>query len=314
MGSSGGSSGGGGSSGSVDYPTYLKEAHQDWLNHTGVDFVSKSIVDVLNEALDNSPFFGLSAYDPASNILTMRNNLDDIKTLVNALDWELDFEDVYAKGVELVDTYINPETRISSVVSAHTNMLESEFNSKIYPLFEAGMRDAGAVMTSAFVIGRAMIADELGSKLDKFAAELRMQAEVKRADMINQAVSEMLRILVQKVELTRAWAAMTIDTERLIIAAYGDQNTEDKAIDVADAKWNLELWQYGANLLAAIGGGTAVPQKMEGNQMARIIGGGLSGASAGALIGSRVGGEGGYGGLIGAGIGGIAGLLGGMSL
>jgi hypothetical protein len=133
-------------------------------------------------------------------------------------------------------------------------------------------------------------------------------------ELFNQAVSEMLRLGIQRVEYARVYAAMVSDTKRIEIAAFADQQLEDKAIDVMDAKWDLESFQYGANLLASIGGGTAQPSRMEGSQMARIVGGALSGASAGALMGSRVsdssGGD--YGG-VGALIGGIGGLIAGAS-
>ena len=56
------------------------------------------------------------------------------------------------------------------------------------------------------------------------------------------------------------------------------------AIDEADAKWDLSVFQFGSNLLASIGGGTAVPYMTGTNTTASAIGGALSVIGAGAQI------------------------------
>jgi hypothetical protein len=312
-GSDSGAGGGGGGSGTVDYPAYLKTVHNDWLDNTGSDLVTQSITDCINAAFTGNPFTGLAAFNPDDELNVMIAALGDLETLVDAINYHTDYDTILAAATSAIDTTLVPESYIVALIAAQSDVLDTEYNGKIYPAFEAGMRDINSVHTSSFVLGRSLLATERGDKMDKFAADLRLQNHAKRADLITQAVSEMLRLMIQKVELTRAWTSMTIDANRLVIAAKGDEVTEDKVLDVGEAKWDLEVWQYGANLLAAIGGGTASPQKIEGNQMARVVGGALSGASAGALIGSRVGGEGGYGGAIGAVVGGLAGLAGGLA-
>lgn len=296
-----GSSGGGGSSGTVDYPEYMKSMHGTWLGYVNSDILA---------ARSASPYVGLVAYDPSSDLTIMNSALSELEVLVDNLNSHTDYDTALANATAAIDSVLVPASYIASLVEAQSDVLDTEYDGKIYPAFEAGMRDINAVMTSSFVLGRSLIGTERASKIDKFSADLQMQNHAKRADLITQAVSEMIRLLVQKIELTRAWTSMTVDIGRLSIAAYGDEATENKIIDVADAKWDLETYQYGANVMASIGGGTSTPAKVEGNQMARVVGGALSGASAGALIGSRVGGEGGYGGAIGALVGGIAGALG----
>ncbi len=296
----GGSSGGGGSSGTVDYPAYMKTVHNDWLDNTGVDKIGQSITDCMNHAMLSNPFTGLAAYNPTTAISVMTAGLGDLEVLVDALNYNTDYASIIAAAATQIDANINPASRVAAVVSAHSAILDNEYNGKIIPTFEAGMRDINMVMSSSFIIGRAQLLTDRTEKINKFTADLEMQIESNRGDLIKQAVSEMLRILIQKIEYTRAWAALTIDARRLQIAAYGDQLTEDKVIAVGKEKWNLEMWQYGANLLAAISGGTATSSKVEGNQVARVVGGALSGASAGALLGAAIGGSDSSGGAIGA--------------
>lgn len=306
MGSSGGGNGAGG--GGATAPLWLQTIHMHWLSFTGSSTLSKSMADCLNDAFATNPYAGLAAFDPDVSLAAIDTAVGELETLIDAMNYHTDFDDVYTNAAAIVDTVIAPETHITALVDAQSTDLMTEYTNKLLPAFNAGYRDLGSIMTSAFSLGRAKILSDVADKVSKFRAELAMQTDMKRSDMINQATSEMLRLFVQKIEFTRTWAALVADTKRIRVAAKADQYTEDKLIDVSGARWNLEAWQYGANLLAASSGGTVTPGKAEGNQMARIIGGGLSGASAGALIGSRVGeGNSGYGALL----GGIAGLIGG---
>lgn len=296
----GGSSGSGGASGTVDFPSYMKTAHADWLNKNGSDLVSYSVTAAMSNALSLNPFTALSPYDPSVPINVMDAALSDLEYLIDHMNHLNDYTAILPQAASLIDSYVNPAGHIAAAVVAHSNMLDTEYNSKIIPAFEAGMRDINMVQSSAFVLGRAQLLLDRLDRINKFAADLEMQTEAKRVDLIQTAVTEMLRLLMQKIEYTRAWASMTIDFNRIKIAANADKLTEQKVIEVGEHKWPLEVWQYGANLLAAISGGTSSPARVEGNQVARIVGGALSGASAGALIGSNVSDDGSFGGAIGA--------------
>ena len=307
MGSSGGGSGGGGATA----PMWLQEVHWNWLNRKGADTLAYSFATDMVTAHGANPYSGLVAYVPDTYIVAMQNAVTEVEVLVDAMNYHTDFDAVYTNAASIVDTIILPAAHITALVDAHTTDLMSEYTNKLLPAFDAGMRDVGGIHTSAFILGRANILANITDKVATFRAELEMQSDAKRGDLINQATSEMLRLMVQKIEFKRTWAAMTADILRIAIAAKGDQFTENKLITVSSRKWPLEIWQYGSNLMAGATGGTVAPGKAEGNQMARIIGGGLSGASAGALIGSRIGGEGSNSSIGGALLGGIAGMLGG---
>jgi hypothetical protein len=293
----------------------------------------------MSTAQSTSPYTGLAAYNPSAALSSVDTAVSKLYSEVGTLNDHALYDTIYTQAeAEIdgalgssvisaaalnIDTYISSSAAISTATQAFSDILDEEYSGKITPAFEGGMRDINSIMSSAFVLGTSLLATERANKVTKFTSELMLQDHSKRgdyimtlvqkrSDLVNQAVSEMLRLFVQKVEFTRVYAAMVADTKRIAIAALNDQQLEDKAIDVMDGKWDLETFQYGANMLAAIGGGTAQPSRMEGSQMARIVGGGLSGAAAGALIGSRIGDSSGgdYGG-IGALVGGLAGLAGG---
>jgi uncharacterized membrane protein len=74
--------------------------------------------------------------------------------------------------------------------------------------------------------------------------------------------------------------------------------------------WDLEVFQYGGNIMAAIQGGTVGSKPKAASPFQSAIGGAMSGAAAGAMVGASMGAGGGpYGALIGGILGAGAGLL-----
>ncbi len=292
----------------VDYPTYMRNVHQHWLDGSN-SIGTGGLEAAITSAIASNPFTSLTGYDPTTDIAAMLAAITTFKGYVDAMNPHTDYDTYYTAAAAAVDATISPSTYIANKVIEHTAIIDNDLLTKVYPRFEAGMRDINAVMSSAFAIGRAIIEADALDKVDKFAADLEFNADAKRGDFINQAASEMVRMDLQQLEFYRVIMAMTIDEKRLGIAAQQDFKTETKAIEADEGRWPLEVYKYGANMLAGISGGTTGSTPVDGNKTARIIGSGLSGAAVGAQIGASMGGNGGG---WGAAIGGIAGVLAGM--
>ena len=86
-----------------------------------------------------------------------------------------------------------------------------------------------------------------------------------------------------------------------------EEKKEQLAIDEADAKWNISLFQPVANFMAGPGGG-AIPSGNKPNQAISALAGGLSGAASGAAIGSAATSGSAAGGIYGAVIGAAIGV------
>jgi hypothetical protein len=104
--------------------------------------------------------------------------------------------------------------------------------------------------------------------------------------------------------LYQALAQLTTEANRIKIVAKGEENERNIKFDTLDATWDLEMYQYGANMLAAISGATSATVGKEPSTAASVLGGAASGAAAGTAIMP------GWGTAIGAVAGGLAGLLG----
>jgi hypothetical protein len=94
----------------------------------------------------------------------------------------------------------------------------------------------------------------------------------------------MVQMAGRRITWNQDYVKTFIEASRIKLVAKKEEADRNAGIEEADAKWDLGVFQSGANLLAAIGGGTAVPYMPGTNTTASTIGGALSVIGAGAQI------------------------------
>lgn len=280
----GGSSGGGGGSGKVDFPAHMKTWHNMALDDTGADTLTTSMTAVMDAAIGNSPWTSQTAYNPDADIVNLVAAPGSLQTLVTLL----------SSGTTL-DTLISnvlDTSRIDDSVDAYAADLDARLNADILPRFEAGMRDINAVQSSAFVIGKALIEENHARQVDKYSADLHMKA----------FSDDAIQVIGMKLEYQKAAAQLISESYRIKIVAKGEESDLNIKIDEKDALWDLEVFQYGANLLASIGSGTVVPKGgSEPSKAGSALGGAMTGAAGGFMVGGPIGAV--VGGMLGAAVG-----------
>jgi len=271
-----GGGGGGGGSGAVSYPQYMQDWHGEQLDALAV---------IMSAAQSASPFVSAVSYNPDAELASMLDAPEALQTMVDSLS--------NGTGLDELMTGILSNDRLDAAVEEFSIDLGNRSLIEAIPRFESGMRDINAVMSSAFVIGRALIENETSRQVNKYSAELHMRTFSDSA----------LSVVGMKLQYQQIVSGLIIEANRMKIAAKKEQTDEDLKIDESDAIWDLETFKYAGNLLASIGGGTATTptHQPEGSK----LGGTLSGAMAGAQMGSSSGS--GWGTVIGAIIGGAAG-------
>jgi len=291
-----GSSGGGGStSGMTDYPEYMKTFHGAMLNHNGADTLLVSVTDAFNYAAGgNSPYY---------------NYITNGEPIAQAFMGEGKTLNSYAKIFELLEGYqtLDMDTLIAAygrnttaeeLISAVSTALDDEITTTILPKFKGNLRSIGAVMSSAYVVGEAMIWD---SKLKAIAKE-RLNIE----QILNQNKELALKLSISLIDFKKGLAFSTTDIVKYYYALKTDLDDHYSTMHSKDLKWDLDLYQYVNNTLSSISG-AALSQGTADKSPSKIgsaIGGALSGAAAGAAVG------GGYGAVVGGVIGLAGGLLG----
>jgi hypothetical protein len=248
----------------------MKTVHGRWLDNSGLDVISTSVTDVMDAALGNSPWALETAYDPDADITALLAAPDTLQTLVTLLSSGTTLDTLISSVVD--------HSRVDTQVTEFAADLDSRLVSEVLPRFEAGMRDINAVVSSAFVIGRALIEEGQDRQVAKFSSDLHSKA----------FSDDAIRVIGLKLEYQKAVSTMIAEARRIKIVAKKEENESNLEIDKNDALWDLEVFQYGSNVLASIGSGTAVNTGKGPSKMQSAIGGALSGAAAGAMVGSVV--------------------------
>jgi hypothetical protein len=242
--------------------------------------IEKSITECMNDAIGNSPWTAIDAYDPDNDIAAYEAEFEAYKLILTGLDEVTDFETMFNASDLVVDNTI-----ITAEVDAFTDILDDDLNTKILPRFRRGMQDINAVQASSFVIGEAVIEAFRTRDIAKFTADLRLRGSDQRI----QATTMMLQLMAQRVSWRGDYARNYTDAMRMKFVAKKEQLDQDMDIDSKDATWDLEVFQYGANLMAGIGGGTSVPKTQGPSKVSSALGGAMGGAAAGYMIGAGIG-------------------------
>ena len=303
-----------GNSGKIDFPSHMKTIHHEWLSQSGDDDVAieLSMVDLMNVAIGGSPYSAMVALDPSAELTAMDTAVSAFNTRVDAIDPDGDWEDAVDAAVAKLDGAVVDDTYVDADITAFGNNLDDQIENIVLPRFHGGMRDVNAVMSSAFVMGESIIEGMRDRDVAKYGTELRVKLNGQRNEFVMRGVESILKNLMTVPEMEKSVAHYTIEAKRLRIVAEKEQKDSNNEISVDDGRWDLETFQYGANLLASIGGGTMVPKNSnKGMSSAQsAIGGALGGAAAGAAAGSMAGpGGAGIVALIGGVVGGLGGIL-----
>ena len=291
-----GGSGGGGASGEVDYPDYMKTQHETWL--------ASMATHISTAVAGGSPFGADVAYDPTTKVGNMDAAVCALNTIVDALDDKVDWAARVDTAVAKIDSAIIDDTYLNADIVAYQNVLDDSITNKVLPDFQTGMRDVNAVYSSAFVMGEALVYGMRDRDVAKYGSELRLKMNSQRVEAIKASVENMMSNLQQRVEMEKQVCHYTMEANRIGIVAFKEQIEQDLSITDMDARWDMDVYQYGANMLAAIGGGTG---RTGGGVSTSKTQSALSGAVSGAAVGSAV--LPGIGTAVGAVVGGVAGYL-----
>jgi len=314
-----GSSGGGSASGRVDYPEYMKTFHGVALDNSGVDTISVSLADAMNYALDgSSPYSSAVTLSAGDVLLGTGNAITDFGAPFDALAayTGLNFDTLFTTYTNnaLLSAFVSSKTtRIAALISAESALLDDDINTSTLPQFKAGLRDIGAVMSSAFVIGEANIWSGKAKALAKTDAIIRWEAEKVHAELVVKLDDFAARTAINYIEVKKGIAAMSADFAKLYATMHSELLDFDLENEAKDKLWDLKVFQYGGNFLGSIAGsavatdkGDAKAQRLAGTMSGTMAGAGLGYMAAYATVGASAGP---MGAAIGAVVGGVAGYF-----
>lgn len=298
--------GGGSSSGSVNYPSAMKNVFYNWLYGwtTAVpdtyDYMTFSVVDLMNAAMrdgsgglpysatgTNSPYYNLTATDPDGAFFGSASSLS---TYVGQSPFELLKLFLLETPETLYTTYAT-DYAASTMISAFTNDLNTQYNNTIIPDLANGFANINAVQSSSYAHALAQVAGQKVREVAKITGQIKTQIALQRVQV--------------KMEWRRLLSTFSIENSRIYLAAKHEEDESNTHYASENALWDLNIYQFGTQVMASISGSST--QKAPNNKPS-TLGAAFSGAATGALIASSLPDPTGTSIVIGASIGAIAGI------
>jgi hypothetical protein len=284
MGKSGG--GGGGSSGSVTWPPYFMDWHDGMLGESLS--LSTTMVAVMNNALTSgggNPFTGVVAYDPTTFLTSMATAIDNELVAVAAIVPATEYSQNLALAKVALEAYVFSTTELAAAETAFNAVIDADYNNAALPRFQRGMQDINAVISSSYVTGAALLSAEVVRKKAQFSSELRLQSYREKTTALQNVTGQIVQRAQAINSLTHQLINTKVETLRIAIVGYGEQTKENSRIDEMEAKWDMDVFIHGGQVLASGQGGIGTGTGIKATPMQSALGGALSGAAAGGMAG-----------------------------
>lgn len=288
-GKSGGSSGD--STTTVRYAPYLEAHHQEILELYKT--YSNEVLALDSPYVDYDPVAYEAAFFGAGYVLS---DFPSIFDMFGKFMAGLDIDTLFT---QIFDDTIN-STAINNRVSAHADELEDDIIENANPRFVTGLRDINSVLSSSFVVGKAMMEVGRTRALSKYDATLRHSA-------MPLATERWGRHLAWNSDVPKAYA----DFVKFYFLSKVDLDNHNFEVAAKNALWPFTVLDYRRIAVGTLNGARDSSTDVAGaSKTQKALGGALSGAAAGAMIGAQEGSVGGWwGAAIGGVVGGLAGLL-----
>lgn len=271
----------------IRYAGYIETRHSVFLNDVYAARVAavadNPFTDYENIEVEDA-FFG-AGY----TISSFPSLYDMYGKFMAGLDIEVLWDQVYA---ETIDSPV-----VTDLVTAEAVFIEDDIDTNSLPRFQTGMRDMNAVMSSSYVVGRALMEDTRDKLVEKFSADLKYRLIPVAQDRWSTHLNWNKNVVGVYAELMKFY-----------YSAKGDINEQNYSMAVKERLWPFTVLDFERAALGALQGATNQKTDAAGASTAsKVLSGALSGAAMGTMVGSQISGTAGSVGVTGgttAGVGG----------
>lgn len=296
MGSGGGSGGGGGSSGAVDYPAYMKERHSELYDH---------MKDEVTLAISYNPYIGMQAHSPDNMINEMKATVDYYDEVIREFDpvnvWTTLMGQIPGVVFDMIDT--GP---LNEYINQQKIRLRHGIEDDVLPKYRRGMQDVGAVMTSAFKIGEALLWTREMEEEAAIEKEFKGKLSLAAYEYSFKSTNDVINLTLQKISYHKEVVHYNLEVLRMGYAAMKEWQDSMNVYAIERTKWALEMHKYLMDSLGSIASSAGTSYSTStggGSKVTSAIGGALAGAGTGAAVGGP------WGAAIGGAVGLVAGLF-----
>jgi len=274
------------------YAPYIEEKHSAFLN---------SIATYRAALTDDSPFDGFTDITVEEAFFSTGYTIASFPSLYDMYGKSMAGLDIDTLFSQIFEDTVNA-SEINDLVAAESSLLDDEITEKVLPPILTGARDINSVLSSTFVIAKAIPRDTQLKLIEKFSSEAKYR-------MIPVAVDRWKTHLEWNKAVVMAYAEIM----KLYFSSKMDVTDFNYSMLAKDKLWPFTVLDYERAALGALQGATTTNKDVAGGStMQKAIGGAMSGAAMGGMVGSMIAGStaGSTMGLPGAIVGGVLGLAG----
>jgi len=270
-------------SGLTRYAPYIEKKHSAFLNTVQYHRIATQ---------DDSPYAGYVDIPVDDAFFGADFNINSFPSLYDMFGKYIAGLDIEKVWSTIFERTLN-STVIDDLVTAESALLDDEIDIQSIPKMGIAMRDANAVLTSTFIINKALIESQRVKTIVQFSGNLKYNL-----------IPEIQELWKNQLN----WNKTIIDSYANVIKLYYsiklDITDFNYGMATKDILWPFTVLEFEASALSALqmAGSQSSSSKTKGgaggSKVAGAIGGAMSGAMAGAMVG----------GPWGAAIGGVLGL------
>jgi hypothetical protein len=250
----------------IKYAPYIETKHEDFL---------QTIQSERRAIIDDSPFGDYTdievddAFFGAGYLISSFPSLYDMYGKFMA---GLDIEVLWSQIFE--DTVNSPV--VSNLIAAESALMDDDIETNTIPRLQTGMRDMNSVMSSSFIVAKAIVEDAKVKSLSKFSAGLKY-------NLIQIASGRWTTHL----EWNKGVVGVYAEIMKFYFAAKTDMDDVNYTMAVKDKLWPFTVLDFERAALGALQGAMNSKTDVAGaSTTARVLSGALSGGAMGALVGS----------------------------
>lgn len=278
----------------IHYAPFLETAVGEMIDHSGADTLDKSVFQAMNEAFGQSPFGDAGILDPDRAYFGEDYTRTSFPTMFDMYGKFIGGLDVHSLWEQTYNGLLDSPA-VSAMLEAEGQRLTDDLEQVQLPRFEAGMRDIGAVNSSAFVLGRALLEDARIKALNEFSAKVQIAQFNQSAAMWQTHLDWNKNVYLTYHDLQQGYDN-----------ALQNANEQNLGFAARNKLWDLSLYEYGRAVAGVLNGAAATaenPNTKELSTTSKVLSGAAAGAAAGSYAGL------GWGTVIGGVLGGLAGLF-----
>ena len=286
---SGGSSGGGGDTvTTIRYAEYVEDKHKAFL---------EAVAGYREDTTDESPFADYTDITTDVAFFGTGYTIASFPSLYDMYGKFMAGLDIDSLHDQMFDDTVNA-SEVNDLVAAEGGLIDDDIDSNVTPKFQVGMRDINSVLSSSYVVGKALIADSRVKALEKFRSELKYR---------------LIPVATDRWKTHLEWNKTTVmsyaEIMKLYFSAKMDIENFNHVMAAKDSLWPFTVLDYERAALGALQGATKGTSSAESGS---AVGGAISGALTGAAMGGMIAGasSGAVAGPVGIGVGAALGLAG----